>query len=71
MEVMARNRAVALDAISSTFSDPEYADDLSEERLQSEAAEHVELEYRQATCEDWRYIETWWGTWNMLIRSSV
>lgn len=66
---MTRERAIALDVIPSTFSDPENADELGKERLQSEAAEHVDLEYGQALCDDWIYIETSWrGIWNSLIR---
>ena len=65
---MTRKCAIALDAIPSTFSDPEYAADLGEERLQSEAAEHAELEYYHAPGEDCSYIGTWGTPRNLVIR---
>ena len=65
---MTRKRAIALDAIPSTFSDPEYADNRGEERLQSRHADQIELEYSQAPGKDWIYIETWGIPRNLVIR---
>ena len=68
MEAMARKRAIALDAIPSTFSDLEYADNRGEERLQSRHADQIELKYSQAPGKDWIYIETWGIPRNLVIR---